>query len=482
MKKRLSALLLALGLLMMAPALTAPALAASDTMDNFVRIHAYTGQFSDLTTASAFYDNVAALYEYGLSLGKPDGTYGVQDSMTVGQAVIFAGRIRSLYRTGDPEQGPAAYQTGEGPATLPYLRYLQAEGALDTALDGRLAETATRAQMAHVLANILPDEALPPVYDELVTEAWASRRFITDVTEDTPYCQDILSLYRRGVCVGSDASGSFLPDAAITRGAAAAMLTRIVDPSLRTAPQWTLAEFESAGGATLADLVTPGRYIAAPATAAEMDESVRYMLASGSNQLTLHYPGISAVRVRQVMEQALAAVKTYCEQSYNSVSCSYNLAGSVILTFSASELGADISQYRTAAMEAAIAVHDQLWESGQLTSGMTEYEKARVYYTWICDNCVYDYDAEDGSLSHIAYSLFENGTAVCDGYTGAYNLLLKLEGIDCTALSNASHIWTVAKLDGTEYHIDTTWGDSGSRISYAFFAMTAEQSWHYHTW
>ena len=92
----------------------------------------------------------------------------------------------------------------------------------------------------------------------------------------------------------------------------------------------------------------------------------------------------------------------------------------------------------------AIAVHDALWESGEITTSMSDYEKARVYFTWICDNCVYDYTAGDSSLSHIAYSLFENGTAVCDGYTGAYNLLLKLEGIDCTALSNNSHIWTVA--------------------------------------
>lgn len=482
MKKRIPALLLALGLTLAAYALTPPALAASDSTDNFVRVRAYAGQFSDLTTASAFYDNVAALYEYGLSIGKPDGTYGLRDSMTVGEIIIFAGRIRSLYRTGDPEAGPAAYQTGEEPTALPYLLYLQAEGALDTDLDSHLADSATRAQMAHVLANVLPEEALPPVYDALVTEGYATRRFITDVTEYTPYYQDILALYRKGVCVGGDASGSFLPEEAITRGAAAAMLTRMVDPALRAAPQWTLADYDSAAGTTLADLVTPGTYIASPATAEEMDESVRHMLASGSDQLTLRYPGISAVRVRQVMERALATVKTYCEQSYNSVTCSYSLTGSVTLTFSAAGLGSDIAQYRTAAMDAAIAVHDRLWADGQITSDMTDYEKARVYYTWVCDNCVYDYSAGDGSLSHIAYSLFQNGIAVCDGYTGAYNLLLKLEGIDCTALSNASHIWTVATLDGTKYHIDTTWGDSGSSVSYAFFAMTEEQSRLYHNW
>ena len=70
MKKRIS-LLLALCLL-----LTVPAQAAENSMDNFVRSKTYAGQFSDLPADSVFYSNVSALYEYGLSVGKPDGTYG----------------------------------------------------------------------------------------------------------------------------------------------------------------------------------------------------------------------------------------------------------------------------------------------------------------------------------------------------------------------------------------------------------------------
>ncbi|MDR3985191.1 S-layer homology domain-containing protein [Dysosmobacter sp.] len=476
MKKRIAALILACVLM------TVPVLAAENTADNFTRTRTYAGEFSDLTSDSPFYENVTALYEYGLTVGKGDGTFGLTDTMTVGQIVIFAGRIHSLYRTGDPEAGAAA-QGGDGTTAEPYLHYLQAEGALGTELDGLLTTTATRAQVAHVLANTLPEEALPPVHADLVTQAYASRQFITDVTEYTPYYQDILTLYRTGVSVGSDAAGSFLPDQPITRGAAAAMLTRMVDPSLRATPDWDLGkESWSALGAAMGDLVPLGTYIAAPATAAEIDESVRYMLASNQNTLVLQYPSLSVTSARRVMEAALAAVKTYCEQCYNTVNCTYSADGSITLTFSAASAGDQILTYRDAAMEAAIAVHDALWESGEITTSMSDYEKAQVYFTWICDNCVYDYTAGDSSLSHIAYSLFENGTAVCDGYTGAYNLLLKLEGIDCTALSNNSHIWTVATLDGTDYHIDTTWGDSGPAPNYDYFAMTAEESWQHHSW
>ena len=96
--------------------LSAPVQAAEESAANFNRIHTYAGQFSDLDKDSTFYPNVSALYEYGLSVGKEDGSYGLKEPLTVGQAIIFAGRIRSLYCTGDPEMGPSAYWQ-EGQAT-----------------------------------------------------------------------------------------------------------------------------------------------------------------------------------------------------------------------------------------------------------------------------------------------------------------------------------------------------------------------------
>ena len=459
--------------------LAIPAYAVSDSTQNFVRTKTYTGQFSDLSETSVFYSNVSALYEYGLSIGKVDGTYGLTDSLTVGQAVIFAGRIRSLYRTGAPETGPAAYASADQPTAAPYLKYLQAEGVLDTSLDDSLLSVATRAQMAQILANLLPEEALPAVHTELVTSCYTSGRFIPDVTKETPYYQDILALYHRGISIGSDAVGHFYPDAPITRGAVAAMLTRIIDPALRVTPQWDLAAARSAKGTTLADLIPSGTYAASPATAEELNGTLRYMLASGDNTLSLRYPSLTEAQVTDLLNNALAYVKTFCEQSYNQVSCTFTLEGELSMTFSAA--GAEsIPDYRPAAMDAAIAVHDQLWNEGLLREGMTQWEMAHVYYTWICENCTYDHSASDNSVSHIPYGLFQNGTAVCDGYTGAYNLLLKLEGIDCSVYMQEDHIWTTATLDGTEYHIDTTWGDMNDNISYLYFGMTPELSLLYH--
>ena len=101
MKRKLLALCLVLCLM---PVLSAQA------EDGFIRQRTYAGEFSDLTPDSRFYDNVAALYEYGLASGKDDGTFGLEDPVTLGQAIIFAGRIRGLYRTGDAETALACLQ------------------------------------------------------------------------------------------------------------------------------------------------------------------------------------------------------------------------------------------------------------------------------------------------------------------------------------------------------------------------------------
>ena len=153
----------------------------------------------------------------------------------------------------------------------------------------------------------------------------------------------------------------------------------------------------------------------------------------------------------------------------------------MLLKFS-SIAGDRTQEYREAALNAAIAVHDALWEQGVITPSSTQREIAWAYYQWIAAHCAYDEAGDNSSISHLAYSLFQNGTAVCDGYTGAYNLLLKLEGIDCYALPNTTHIWTVAVLDGETVHIDATWGDQGNTGTKQYFAMTPEQSYSLHPW
>ena len=206
------------------------------------------------------------------------------------------------------------------------------------------------------------------------------------------------------------------------------------------------------------------------------------MLSQGENTLSLKYDqGFTVSSAQETLNNALLAVKRYCEQGYNNASCSYNAAGTMILKFS-SIAGDRTEEYRSETLSAAIAVHDALWQQGTITPAFTQREIAWAYYQWIAANCTYDDAGDNTSVSHLPYSLFHNGKAVCDGYTGAYNLLLKLEGIDCYALPNATHIWTVAVLDGETVHIDATWGDQGAAAAKQYFAMTPQQSYAFHAW
>lgn len=465
--------------------------AAKEGDSLFVRTKTYQDNFSDLTEDSVFHDNVVALWEYGLSVGKANGTYDLKGSVKLGEVVIFAARIHSLYETGDAEKGPSACETEpietakSDPADVykPYQAYLLQEGIIKD-LFKSLTMPATRAQVANLLAHTLPQEWLPRIHDEVITQAYASRRFITDVTEYTPHYQDILTLYRCGISIGSDSTGTYYPEAKISRGALAAMLTRMVDPALRVKPDWAVLPANSAVGTQWGDLIfEEGAYHKSPVKKEDVIANVRDMLRREKYRIHLDYnKEITDEEAKRVMDWSLEAVKRDCEQMYNEVNCTYEIyGGTVDLLFSANKMNPEkVQELREETLLMAIAVHDELWRNGSITADMTERERAKVYFQWICDHCTYDYHAEDTSLGHLAYAVFADGVAVCDGYTGAYNLLLKLEGIDCYSLSNDNHIWTVCTLDGTEVHSDVTWGDTGYQPDWTMFEMTAEESESHH--
>ena len=441
-------------------------------------VRTYQGQFIDVQPTDWYYDNVAALYALGLTGGQgSDDLYAPAADITVAEAVTMAARLRSLYEYGDSEKGSAAYAGGSW--YEPYVAYAKAMGMIGTEFDGLYAQPASRAQVAHILANTLPASLMEPINEQMVTVGYASRRYISDVDAYTPYQQDILTLYRWGILGGSDATGSFFPDETIRRSEIAAMVTRLADSDLRITLDWDLTLAYSKVGTTLQDLVpSTGAFHSdpSPEDSRAIDDNLRYMLSRGERRMVLSYGAhtLTGQLAEEVMAAFLDGVRSYAEQGYNAVQCSYSVqSGSLVLTFFSS-LYEDrmIDVYREATMEAAIEVHDQLWKDGKITDAMSEYDRAKVYFAWLCGHCRYDYQSTASSMSHSGYSALVDGLAVCDGYTAAYNLLLKLEGISCTTASTADHIWSVAVLDGQTYHIDPTWGDQASAVDYRYFAMT----------
>ena len=444
----------------------------------------YHKQFTDIKTGDWFYENVVTLYTLGLTNGKNSpSTFAPESDMTVAEILTMAARLRSLYDYGTAESGPSLYRTERANWYDPYASYLKAQGIISSEFDGHWNRSATRGEMAHVLANALSSELFASINQTVVVEGYATGRYITDVTDYTAYQQDILTLYRWGILGGMDATGSFYPDLTIRRSEVAAMVTRLADSDLRITLDWDIRE-EPKELFSLADLISAGEtYDAAPApdSVAAVDATLRYMLSRGEHTLTLHYPTSSTEEfATAVMQAFLSAVRSYPEQTYNKVSISYSTAsGKVDLTFSSSLYDPLLTDaYRQQTFSAAMQMRDSLYANGTLNHTMSQYEKAKVYFTWLCGFCSYDNNATSNSMSHSAYSVFFERKGVCDGYTAAYNLLLKLEGIECSAIDSEewNHMWTIATLDGINYHIDPTWGDQVSSVSYRYFAMTEAES------
>jgi len=445
---------------------------------------AYEGQFTDVQSSDWFYDNVASLYSLGLTNGKNSpSTFVPESNMTVAEVLTMAARLRSLYDLHAAEAGADLHRSNSSTWYDPYVSYLKASGIISGEFDGHYGADATRAEVAHVLANTLPAELFVPINMDTVTVGYATGKFISDVTEYTAYQQDILTLYRWGILSGMDESGSFHPESSIRRSEAAAMVTRLVDSDLRLTLNWNTEE-ETKEYLSLSDLVvSDGVLPAAPAPddAAAVDAALRYMLARGERTLSFDYgAAMTDDFAARIMEAFLTGVRRYPEQTYNKISISYSVSnGKVELTFSSSLYDSLlIDRYRETIFSAAMQVRNDLYADGTLSSDMTDYDKARAYFTWLCGHCTYDDSATADAMSHSAYNVFFSQTAVCDGYTAAYNLLLKLEGIDCTAIDSKEwdHMWTVATLDGVSYHIDPTWGDQTHTVAYQYFAMTEAYS------
>lgn len=115
-----------------------------------------------------------------------------------------------------------------------------------------------------------------------------------------------------------------------------------------------------------------------------------------------------------------------------------------------------------------------------ITPSMSETEKALALHNWIVENTTYNYAASENESAHreswSAYSALINGTAICEGLSKAYQLLLYRAGINCGLVTGPGHMWNYVNLDGKWYQTDITWADIDVPNSplYLFYNQTTE--------
>lgn len=112
-----------------------------------------------------------------------------------------------------------------------------------------------------------------------------------------------------------------------------------------------------------------------------------------------------------------------------------------------------------------------------LSDEMSELEKALYLHDYLLSKSGY-YNGNN-LITRSAGNLLAYGNGVCQAYSDAYILLLKLSGISCShvASSSMNHVWPVIKLDGEYYHIDPTWDDTRATnsISHKYFLRNDEE-------
>lgn len=219
-KQRLPALLLALAL---AAALTPPV--SVDAAELLLPVRQeYSRQFRDLT-GSWCENAVSVCYETGLLTGRTSTRFDASGTLTCAQITAVSARLLALLNGEDgsfpaPAADEAWYQ--------PYAAYLAANCQDDTvqsflsSLDGadpQSGRPCVRRSFVALLSGVLPEDTLAAVNDISV---------VIDSAD-----ADVVHFYRAGILSGTDAYGTFRGEDPLTRGAAAAMLARIVDPRQR---------------------------------------------------------------------------------------------------------------------------------------------------------------------------------------------------------------------------------------------------------
>ncbi len=108
-------------------------------------------------------------------------------------------------------------------------------------------------------------------------------------------------------------------------------------------------------------------------------------------------------------------------------------------------------------------------------SGMSDYDAELYVHDKICNSCTY---STNNAYGDSAYGALVNGSALCQGYTKAFQLVMQRLGRVCLFVSSEKmlHSWNIVSLDGDFYQLDITWDDSGDHKNHAYFNIDDERA------
>lgn len=125
----------------------------------------------------------------------------------------------------------------------------------------------------------------------------------------------------------------------------------------------------------------------------------------------------------------------------------------------------------------------------EMPSELSEYDKEVFLHDALIGLCEYDDDVkniEDNFRAFTATGALVEGSAVCEGYSRAFQYLLSLAGIESYCVVGTGegelHMWNAVKIYDGWYYVDTTWDeDDDSGVCYDYFNLSETQLSYSHS-
>lgn len=468
--KKIAAALGAVALIM---SMCGPAGAVEDggSLDNFQR----SGQcpaFSDVGEDWTR-DGVVTACELGLMKGTSGTTFSPDAPVTVQEAIILAARLRCVYSWGSNSvQYPNQASVGNADTwATAEINYAIQEGIIKSGDFTNYKATATRAQMAYIFANALPEST--GVYSVINT---VDNDAIPDVRTSDPYGSSIYKLYRSGVLTGGDGN-VFAPTKPITRAETAAIVSRLPFPTKHQSV--TLLNPNSVATSYLADGVTVAPYQghviyvgkATKTTAGQprSSEKTKYATTAIAVKYGFHnYNSNSQAEYNEVISGIQNVYNSTVKKGTSA------LAGTFGLTAASWQVVDNIiagKSYDKAAWDSFVndlfpAVGKNIGNDKMQAETIKLYGQYRLLYTSTSFAI-----GETGGIS--AYDAMYNDKASCVATSHVCTAIADMLGINAGTFASADHQSTILLINGvyfsgegqmayTSYDAATSWATEGA--------------------
>ncbi len=211
--------------------IAAALLVISATAASFEKTQTYSeGQFADVLSNAWYAGDVKNSYEFGLVNGVGGNKFDPNGTVTVAQAITLAARFSASYNN-------ESIPTADGTWYKSYVDYALSKKIMTESQFDSYDRAAKRHEVASLFAASLPQDYFKPLN---------SVYSIPDVTADKAYYNALMTLYKAGVAMGSDAAGTFNPDTNITRSEFSALINRVAAPGMRLAKSFDTIPSEDA--------------------------------------------------------------------------------------------------------------------------------------------------------------------------------------------------------------------------------------------